>query len=1026
LGLGAATTGKYIQISPAVNVLPAEMKAPSRHNGDCNGNLKPPPQSSSDEMSATNCENMRMLCELREQHALEKPMPSTKLKAWLYPKLYWGLPPRGNIPTAGTRFLQVWEVVLAAFCFYIGFMVPFCLFFEKVYLSKGQCLFTNPDIIPGHIFYETRYVDLVVDGFFLFDIFVNFVSARWVLEVEPMEHWELYDDLSRVAGVYLRQEFILDLIASFPVQYIDCIPNVDIGAWKLVRLLRLLKLLRLYRLEEFFKMMHFRFPHWIYTIAVVKLSVTFLLVAHVVASAFFYTSYGLADPNGNEQEQYGYFNGWVFNDGILDEEGKAVNHAAGPWLSSFYWAITTMSTIGYGDISATTTPERILGMCLMIIGCCFFAYITGNVTQLLSYKPACEERFEDIVSDLETFMIVRGIPHTLRKKLRTYYMVRYPSGRILNDDQIIENIESPFLKKDILVHLYKDLVQRVPVFELMNADTQKEIAFRLKTIYRMPGRIITEEHTEPDAFYIVRFGTVSLTGKGMKQLILKQCDIFGEMALLGLTTDGLRMRTAKAVTVVELCALSADNFKELLVIQPGMLVLIRQVCELHLLGLTDMYQSAVDYRSRSDEYYRDILELATPRTDKMKDVPAFSADLFHQATRYINWRDICKVIKANKAKENARRADSKVDEEEIVKLEKPLGVKLVKRMLRINFASLMPADKIAKAADQYGIIVAWWPGYGPGETARQGETDVFHLKAHKLHNESLSANKLVIGLVDEIVLPILSPHGMHLSKLPPVQIAVLITPRISSNDAALVDSRGAEMTPLRGTGLGSSKIFPSAQIVFQGSLSLNELKTAKDTYGSHFWLKLRAAGGGNETALEMTAQLQHHPRCQGWKKLLPLISSNMVTPWFIKKMQGIIHRLEEQHSVVMSGMLLSRLAKMRVFRLLNPDDSSEGGVVNRNEHGKRDMERNKDSVVGTLEDLRQGIRSGVGEGRGEDVLQKLLEEIQSMRTSMQAMSMTSMAEIQSMKTSMDAMSMSISDLRGEVRNVANRANLGEC
>ncbi|MFN9898454.1 MAG: hypothetical protein ACK55Z_06595, partial [bacterium] len=103
-----------------------------------------------------------------------------------------------------------------------------------------------------------------------------------------MEHWELYDDLSRVAGVYLRQEFILDLIASFPVQYIDCIPNVDIGAWKLVRLLRLLKLLRLYRLDEFFRMIHFRYPDWIYMIAVLKLSVTFLLVAHLVASAFFY------------------------------------------------------------------------------------------------------------------------------------------------------------------------------------------------------------------------------------------------------------------------------------------------------------------------------------------------------------------------------------------------------------------------------------------------------------------------------------------------------------------------------------------------------------------------------------------------------------------------------------------------------------------------------------------------------------------------------------------------------------------
>ena len=74
-----------------------------------------------------------------------------------------------------------------------------------------------------------------------------------------------------------------------------------------------------------------------------------------------------------------------------------------------------VSTIGYGDVSATTTQERILGMCLMIVGCCFFGKC-----------DACEQRFEDIVSSLETFVLVRGIPHALKEKPRNYY-VRYPS-----------------------------------------------------------------------------------------------------------------------------------------------------------------------------------------------------------------------------------------------------------------------------------------------------------------------------------------------------------------------------------------------------------------------------------------------------------------------------------------------------------------------------------------------------------------------------------------------------------------------
>jgi voltage-gated potassium channel len=47
----------------------------------------------------------------------------------------------------------------------------------------------------------------------------------------------------------------------------------------------------------------------------------------------------------------------------------------------FYWAVTTMATVGYGDLSPHTVIGRIDAMVLMVVGISFFALITGAIAQ---------------------------------------------------------------------------------------------------------------------------------------------------------------------------------------------------------------------------------------------------------------------------------------------------------------------------------------------------------------------------------------------------------------------------------------------------------------------------------------------------------------------------------------------------------------------------------------------------------------------------------------------------------------------
>ena len=47
---------------------------------------------------------------------------------------------------------------------------------------------------------------------------------------------------------------------------------------------------------------------------------------------------------------------------------------------SIYWAIVTMTTVGYGDIAPHTVAGKVLASLVMIIGYCIIAVPTGIVT----------------------------------------------------------------------------------------------------------------------------------------------------------------------------------------------------------------------------------------------------------------------------------------------------------------------------------------------------------------------------------------------------------------------------------------------------------------------------------------------------------------------------------------------------------------------------------------------------------------------------------------------------------------------
>lgn len=53
-------------------------------------------------------------------------------------------------------------------------------------------------------------------------------------------------------------------------------------------------------------------------------------------------------------------------------------------IISCYYALTTLSTVGYGDFYPISNNERIFAVVIMLVGVMFFSYIMGNFIEIIS------------------------------------------------------------------------------------------------------------------------------------------------------------------------------------------------------------------------------------------------------------------------------------------------------------------------------------------------------------------------------------------------------------------------------------------------------------------------------------------------------------------------------------------------------------------------------------------------------------------------------------------------------------------
>jgi hyperpolarization activated cyclic nucleotide-gated potassium channel 2 len=142
---------------------------------------------------------------------------------------------------------------------------------------------------------------------------------------------------------------------------------------RLYRLVRLIRLIRLLKMGDSFKKL-FRSLHINQGIAkLMGVIFIILFLNHFVACLWYWLAEFMQPSDPDSGRDY-----WVVRAG-LEEESDGMKYVA-----AIYWSFQTLTTVGYGDISAFRDYERLIALVWIILGCGFYSYTIGNLQLIMN------------------------------------------------------------------------------------------------------------------------------------------------------------------------------------------------------------------------------------------------------------------------------------------------------------------------------------------------------------------------------------------------------------------------------------------------------------------------------------------------------------------------------------------------------------------------------------------------------------------------------------------------------------------
>lgn len=491
--------------------------------------------------------------------------------------------------TRGKISKKPWFIIDPRTSKFIGYwdgISTFALIFTAI-VTFVEVAFVEASCMVDGLFIINRCVDCI----FIMDVCLNFNLMYPHQGSSPTDTVRWVHDPKKIRWHYIKSWFFLDVfsIAVSGFDFMSLGGNCGGGTssfkvFRIIRVARLIKLVRLARSSRIMKRLESRFAINYNQLALIK-----CMVGLIIAGHWFACIWGLIttfeDPWNTWYYSYEYC--WFVapaDHASLQDQAAAGDAAAqsqvarqledeenykckGPterYVAALYWAIMTITSIGYGDIAATNTYEQLFCTVLMLAGGMVWGMVIATFCGVIASMDPKGTEFRKTMDDLNSFMALQGLPNDMRIQLREYFHQTRHLQVSRANKALIENM-SPMLQGQVVWKINERWLRHVWFLRAAEDKFMVQLSLELVAAVFAPAELC------PSGYMYISHRGIALYGGR----VLTSGKVWGEDMIL--SSPHLRSKyAARCMTYVEVYMIERDQLLNIAKNFPPTLRIIRR------------------------------------------------------------------------------------------------------------------------------------------------------------------------------------------------------------------------------------------------------------------------------------------------------------------------------------------------------------------------------------------------------------------------------------------------------------------